>query len=130
MTDATPAEIATEQPPPRPGIAIAEVAIDLERGQSIVTLKLMSPGIIRACAFWPKKPAVLGSASMRATDVIPMPLLFVECDPAGEMRERVLLFLPSNVPFAPREGFKAEHRATAIGQTGALHVYEIVAVES
>lgn len=111
-----------------PALGIAEIAIDLERGQSVLEIKLRAPGIIRAAAFWEKTPQVLGSASMRPQRIA-MPLLFVECDPEGEMQERVLLFLPGNAPFAPREGYRAEYRTTAIGQVGALHVFELIAVQ-
>jgi len=113
--------------PSKPGIGIAEVAIDLERGQSVWVGELRAPGIVRAAAFWSKTPSVIGSATMRATEKIAMPLLFVECDPAGEMREHVLAFLPSNAPFAPRDGYRAEYRASAIqGGVGCIHVYELV----
>ncbi len=113
---------------PKPSTAIAEVAIDLERDQSIVEIKLRSPGIVRAAAFWLKTPSVLGSLSMRPGGVekVPMPLLFVECDPAGELQQRVLVFVPSGRVFVPREGYTYRYLASAIGQVGALHVYEIV----
>jgi hypothetical protein len=43
------------------------------------------------------------------------------------MREHVLAFLPSNAPFAPRDGYRAEYRASAIqGGVGCIHVYELV----
>jgi hypothetical protein len=122
--------IAPTAPPGRPAIVIAEVPIDLERDATIAEVKLRAPGIVRAASFWGKKPSVLGSASMRATEVQLMPLLFVECDPAGELQQRVFLFLPSNAPFAPREGYAMRYCTTAIGQAGAMHVYEIVEVKS
>lgn len=127
MTDINGVPISIQPPPsPRPGIAIAEVPIDLDRGQSIIELDVREPGVVRACGFWGKKPSVLGSANMRAVEVQAMPLLFVECDPVGELRRRVFLFLPSNSPFAPREGYAMQYVTTAHGQAGAMHVFEIV----
>jgi hypothetical protein len=130
MTDINGTPILSIAPvaSPTPGIAIAEIPIELERGQSVVEMKVKAPGIVRAVALWLQTPSVIGSANMRSTEKVAMPLLFVECDPAGELQERVFLFLPSGRPFAPREGFTAVHRATAVGQAGALHVFEIVEV--
>lgn len=118
------------EPVARPGVAIAEVPIDLERGQNVIEIKLRAPAIVRAAAFWLKTPTVLGAASMRAVEKVAMPLLFVECDPAGELVDRVLIFQSSNAAFVAREGYTAQWRASAFGQAGALHVFEIVQASS
>lgn len=134
MNDINGHPIAIQPAHTRPGITIAEVPVDLEHGQQVVEMKLRAPGIVRAAAFWLKTPTVLGAASMRAVERQAMPLLFVECDPAGEPQDRVFLFLPSGQQFAPRDGYTTKWRATAVVQGGAqvsaLHVYEIVAVQS
>ena len=120
--------IPTEAVPgPMRGIVVTQIQIDLEPSQSVFEMKIRGPGIVRAAGFWLKTPSVIGSANLRAVEKIAMPILFVECDPAGEMIDRVFLFLPSNRPFAPREGFMAVYRASAIGAAGAMHVFEIVA---
>lgn len=111
-------------------IAIAEVPVELGPGHNVVELKLRAPGIVRAAGIWLKTPAVLGAASMRAVEKVAMPLLFVECSPTGELQDRTFVFLSSGQQYAPRDGLMAVHRATAIGQAGALHVYEIVASKS
>lgn len=128
----TPVLDTEQQPAPLPGIGIGELPVDLERGQSVAVVKLRAPGIVRAAAFWLKTPSVIGvSSGARAVDKIPMPLLFVECDPAGELRDHVFAFLPSNAPFAPRDGYRAEYRASAIqGGVGCVHVYELVKEEA
>lgn len=127
MSQINSTPMLTAGPDAKPGIAIAEVPIDLG-DSAIVEVKLRAPGIVRAAGVWLKKPTVLGAASMRAVEMIAMPLLFVECDPTGELQQRVFVFLPSNRPFAPREGFRVEHRATVLGQHGAMHVLEILEV--
>lgn len=119
----------TQEPSPRPSIAIAEVPIELGRGENVVEIKLKAPGIVRAGAFWLQNPRVLGVASMRATEKIAQPLLYVECDPNGELRDRVFLFQPSGHPFRPRDGWTLNYLTTIAGQ-GALHVFEIVSVPS
>lgn len=120
--------------PPKSEIAVVSIPIELERGQNIVQMKVRAPGIIRGAALWLKTPTVLGSVSMRATEKQAMPLLFVECDPARELLEKVYLFLQSDRPFAPAAGYTTNYRATAItqvgGQVGAMHIYEIVQVRS
>lgn len=122
--------IAPQQPPPqKPGLAIAQVAVDLAPGQRVLEIKLKAPALLRAMTYWGKKPAVIGSANLRQTEVIAMPMLFVECDPAGEMIDRVFVFQASDEVFAPRDGYAAVYRATAIGQV-ALHVFEIVEAKS
>jgi hypothetical protein len=114
----------------KPAVAIAEVPIELRREQNIIEMKLKAPGIVRAMGFWLQTPSVLGSVSMREVEKVAQPLLFVECDPNGALFERVFLFQPSNAPFVPRPGWLVQYRATAIGQTGALHVFEIVQAPS
>lgn len=115
----------------RPATAIAQVAVELGREQNVVEMKLKAPGIVRAAAFWLQTPNVIGVASGgRAVQKIMQPLLFVECDPAGELLERVFAFIPSGTPFVPRDGFKLQYRATALGETGAMHVFEIVEATS
>ena len=118
------------QPAPLPGIGIQEVAVELDRDRNIAIVKLHSPGTVRAAAFWLKTPTVLGANAMRVTEKIAQPLLFVECDPAGELREHVFVFMPSNAPFEPRDGYRAEYRASAIqAGVGVLHCYELVKEE-
>ena len=128
MTDINGIQFVTSRPVTSQCVTIAEVPIDLERDQDIVEIKLRAPGIVRAVGFWAKKPSVLGATSMRAVELVLMPLLFVECHPAGEMQEHVFLLLPSNNPFVPREGFSIRYCATAILErgAGAMHVFEIV----
>lgn len=129
MNDINGIPITFAPPSPRPGVGIAEIAVELERDRNIAILNLREPAVVRAAAFWLQAPTVLGAASMRATEKIAQPLLFVECDPAGEMREHVFVFVPSNAPFEPRDGYRAEYRASAIqGGVGCIHVYELVKV--
>lgn len=113
----------------RPAIAIAEIPVDLERGQQIFRCKLKSPGIVRALGVWLKEPKVLGSVSMRATEKIAQPMLFVECDPAGPMLEKTFLFVPSGAEFGAGDGYRTEYRATAVSGAGVVHCFEIVGVE-
>lgn len=113
----------------RPSISIAEVPVELGRDQNIVQVKIKAPGIVRAAAFWLQTPAVLGSASMRAVEKVAQPLLYVECDPNGELQERVFLFQPSGAAFRPRDGFALRYLTTIVGQV-AMHVFEIVSVVS
>lgn len=112
----------------RPAIAIAEIAVDLERGQQIFRCKLKSPGIVRAMGVWLKEPKVLGVGAGRVTEKIAMPMLFVECDPAGPMLERTFLFIPSNAEFGAADGYRTEYRATAVSPAGVVHCFEVVAL--
>lgn len=116
--------------PPQSSTVVAEIPLELGRGDQIVELKLRAPGLIRAAGVLLKTPAVIGSASMRTVEKVPFPVLFAECDPAGELQRRIFLLLPTGQPFSPREGFTVQYRATAFGPGGALHVYEIVEVPS
>jgi hypothetical protein len=129
MTDINGVPVINAAPAPKPSTAIAEVPIELERGQNVIELKVKSPGIVRAGAFWLQSPKVLGAASMRAVEKIAQPLLYVECDPNGEQQERVFLFQPSNAAFRPRDGWTMKYLTTIAGQI-ALHVFEIVQVPS
>ena len=130
MTDINGIPFVASRPVTPRCTTIAEVPIDLARDQDIVEIKLRAPCIVRSAGFWAKKPAVLGAASMRAVEIQLMPMLFVECDPDGELVERVFLFLGSNKPFVPREGFAIRYCTTAVLErnAGAMHVFEIVRV--
>jgi hypothetical protein len=111
----------------KPAVTIAQVPVDLKRGQNIIEMQLKAPGIVRAAGFWLQTPAVIGVASgARAVEKIMQPLLFAECDPHAELVDRVFLFQPSDAAFVPREGWVAVWRATAIGEGGAMHVFEIM----
>lgn len=132
MTDINGVPIIGEQPAPAVvgGIAIAQIPVLLEGGQAVFELKLRAPGIIRAVAFWVHEPKVVASA-MRGVNKLLMPLLFVECDPAGAIDAvaRVFVFIPSDLPFAPKAGWQARYVASAIGDAGAKHLLELVEVQ-
>jgi hypothetical protein len=114
--------------PSKPSIAIAEVPIELGAGQNIVEMKLKAPGIVRAATFWIQEPKVI-AARMRGVEKIAQPLLYVECDPNGELQDRVFLFQQSNATFRPRDGWTMKYLTTITGQV-ALHVFEIVQTPS
>lgn len=133
MTDSingTPIVIGAEpELVPKNSVAIAQVPIELPPGATVFELKLREPGIVRAVGFYLHEPQVVASA-MRGVQKILMPLLFVECDPDGKIAEvaRVFAFVPSNVPFTPKPGWAARYAATAIGDRGAMHLFELVEV--
>jgi hypothetical protein len=112
----------------RPSSAIVELPIALEGGQSIVEIKVKAPGIVRAATFWIQEPKVIASR-MRGVEKVAQPLLYVECDPNGDMQDRVLLFQPSGAAFRPGDGWTTKYLATIIGQH-AIHVFEIVQAPS
>ena len=109
------------------GVGIAAVPVTLEGDQEIFEIKLRDPGIVRACAFWLKRPAVL-APNMRGVEYVQHPLLLVECRAGGDVRERRFAFVTSDRVLAVHAGFEAHYCATAIGQHGAGHLFEIVAV--
>ena len=104
---------------------IAAIPVTLEGGQ-FFDLQLRAPGIVRACAFWLKKPSVLGSASMRGIEMVAHPLIMVEMDPEGTTLVRKFAFVPSDNVIQVQPGYEARYCATAIGQHGAAHLFEIV----
>jgi hypothetical protein len=109
-------------------VAIAEVPIELPPEQSVFELKLREPGIVRSVGFWLHEPKVVASA-MRGVQKIAMPMLFVECNPHGEMQQmRVFAFIPSNGAFTPKPGWTARYLTTAVGPAGARHLFELVEV--
>lgn len=114
---------------PADSLAIAQVPITLAPGDTIFELKLREPGIVRAVGFWLHEPKVLASA-MKGVEKIPMPLLFVECDPHGALpdQKRVFVFLPSEAVFTPKMGWSARYVTTAIHPGGARHLFELVEV--
>ena len=107
------------------GIGIAAIPVTLEGGQ-FFDLKLRAPGIVRACAFWLKKPSVIGSIQFRNVESVAHPLLMVEMDPEGVARVRKFAFVPSDNIIQVKPGFEARYCATAVGQHGAAHLFEIV----
>lgn len=122
-----------EQLEPTSGIRIARIPITLGEGQSTFQIEIRGPGLVRAASFWIHEPKVLASA-MRGVQKIPMPLLFVECNLASELRKRTFSFVPSGATIDPKPGFEARYAATAIMQleNGLLtaHLFELVEVPS
>lgn len=130
MTDINGIPIIATEAPPANALAIAQVPVELAKGQDIFEIGLREPGIIRACAFWLFEPKVVASA-LRGVQKIPMPLLFVECSPTGKIPEqrRVFAFVPSDRAFVPKPGWQARYVATAIGEHGAKHLLELFEVQ-
>lgn len=108
-------------------IAMLSIPIDLE-GKDIFRVQIREPGIIRAVGFWLKQPKVLGSASMRQTEVMPQPELHVECDPDGAQRMRTFAFMASNHTLPVHEGYALTYVGTAIRANECGHLFEIVEV--
>lgn len=131
MTDINGVPIIPTPAPPANAIAIAQLPIELPVGQEVFERKLRAPGIVRAVGFWLYEPKVV-AANMRGVQTIWMPLLFVECSPTGEMSEltRVFAFVASDRVFVPKPGWEARYIATAIGERGAKHLFELVEVPS
>lgn len=124
-----PPPTGIEQTPPSAGVLIARVPVTLQEGQSIFQVELREPAIVRAAAFWIHTPQVLASA-MRGVRSIPMPLMFVECQADGEMKQHTFAFVPTDAALGVKDGFVAKYAATAMlpTQNGLLsgHLFEIV----
>lgn len=112
----------------KPCIVITEVPIDLSKG-NVVEMKMRAPAIVVAAGFQLKTPAVLGaSVGMRSVEKVEVPILFVHCDPRGELVDRVFAFVGTDQPFVAADGFTAAHVVTGIGPKGAMHVLEVCGV--
>lgn len=112
---------------PKNAIGIAQVPVELAREACVFELRLRDPGIVRAVGFWLCTPKVLAPGG-RGLQQIPMPLLWVECNPDAPLPEkkRVFAFIPSDAPIQPRAGFVAKYIATALHERGAMHLFELV----
>lgn len=133
MTDISGIPVIAPVAAATPGIAIAQVPITLEPGQSSFEISLREPGIVRACMFWLHTPKVLAS-TMRGMSSSPQPLLFVECKTDGELRRRRFVWAPSDAVVGTMDGHAAKYLATAVlqAQAGALtaHLFEVVELGS
>lgn len=133
MTDSingTPILPAAAPEPVTPGIAIAMVQITLGSDHQGFEVRLREPGIIRAVGFWLKQPAVI-AASIRGIDPVPMPMLFVEANPALELRSRRFLFVPSDAIITKLPaGTEARWAGTAMSGARVAHLFELVQVPS
>lgn len=114
---------------PANAVGVAAIPVVLPRGQEVFEIMLREPGIIRACAFYLHQPKVLASV-MKGVEHIPMPLMLVESVPNAEYQQRVFAFIASDKVFVPKEGWRAEYRATAVGQHGVNHLFELLEVPS
>lgn len=125
-------QLVTPEPEPTiPGqsTVIVTVSVALELGADAFEITLRDPGIVRAVTFWMKQPKVIASA-MRDIQPVPLPMLFIECDPAGEKRRRRFVFSPSDRPIKPPAGERVVYVATAIRGDIAGHLFEILEVPS
>lgn len=126
------APILDEQASPQPGPVmrgIVAIPVSLEGDNEVFTVKIREPGIVRSCGFWMKRPKVIAS-SMRGVEPVPMPMLMVECQSTGEMRERTFVFVPSNRLLPERPGVDLIYRASAFRGDDSGHLFEIVQVPS
>lgn len=115
--------------PEAPMRGIIGIAVTLEGDREIFEIKIREPGIVRACGFWMKKPKVIAS-TVRGIEPVPMPMLMVECDPAGEFKVHRFAFVTTNRLLPVHPGYELVYRATAMRGDDVGHLFEIVEVPS
>lgn len=91
------------------------------------SLQLRRPGRVCAVGFRVDKRLVMTAGEPEFEE---RPVMFVEADPDGPLRNRKFALVPTDAPFAVKEGYKASWVATGMSSnTGVvMHLFEIVEV--